>query len=259
MMIRKILLTLLVSASALLSVYAQQDLCPPYDEIDPLIDCLAVGSYGELSEIIQNAVSGDEIVLCPFFLRKVSSIPPIRVKTGVRILCARTSSDEFCTITGFGTHLIIDTAEDTLLQGFSFRESNDHAVLVAGEEKNSELATHTFCQLSFLENVRTKNTRGGAMMLEKSAGIINIFECFFQENFSSTYGAAIYSRADQLNVMFSMFVKNRSTGYGPALYTAAGGNLMIKSTSFLGNKGREGHDIVFNPGKSWTMTQVNTL
>ena len=76
-MIPKILLTLLVNALAFLSVYVQQDLCLPCDEIDPFIDFLTVNSYGELIEIVENAASGEEITLCSFFLRKVSSVQPI--------------------------------------------------------------------------------------------------------------------------------------------------------------------------------------
>ena len=86
-------------------------------------------------------------------------------------------------------------------------------------------------------------------MLQRSAGTVNVVDCFFQENFSKTFGAAIYSRTSQLNIIYSLFVKNKSSGYGSAVYTASDGGLMIKKSSFKGNNGREGHDIVFNPGK----------
>jgi len=252
-MIRNILLAVYILVSTQLPSYAQvnlrrEDLCPDYTEIDPLLECLTVDSYAELAVMIENAPSKSEITLCPFFIRKVTSVQPITVKTGVRVRCARTTSDQFCTIIGLGYHLVIDTAEDTMWQGLSFRGSNDHAILVSGEIENAELATHTFCQTSFMENVRTKDTRGGALMLGKSAGTINVVGCFFQENFSKTFGAAIYSRASQLNIILSLFVKNKSSGYGPAVYTANGGGLMIESSSFMGNRGRDGHDIVFNPG-----------
>ena len=254
-MIRKILLAASIFASTQLPSYAQSDLtkeelCPDWSEIDPLIECLTVDSYAELAEVIQNAPSGSEITLCPFFLRKVTSVAPITVNKGVRVVCARIAPDQFCSIIGLGSHLIIDSAEDTLFQGFSFRASNDHAVNVLGDSENSELATHTFCQTSFLETVRSKDSRGGALMLEKSSGTINVVECFFQENVSTTYGAGIYSRADQLNVIQSFFVKNKSSGYGPAIFSATGAGLMIKTSRFLSNKGRQDHDIVINSGKS---------
>ena len=253
-MIRKILLAATIFAAALSPSYAQadlrkEDLCPDWEEIDPLIQCLTVDSYAELGEIIQNAPSGAELVICPFFLRKVTSVTPITVNKGVRVICARTAPDQFCTIIGLGNHLVIDSAEDTLFQGFSFRASNDHAVNVLGDAVNSELATHTFCQASFLENSRSKDTRGGALMLEKSSGTINVVECLFQENFSTTFGAGIYSRAGQLNIIQSFFVKNKSNGYGPALFVSAGSGLMIKTSRFLSNNGRQDHDIVINSGK----------
>ena len=253
-MIRNLLFDILILVLAQSPSYAQSNLsvehlCPYYREVDPLLDCLPIESYGQLAEILQNAPPGSDITLCPFFVRKVTSIDPIIITSGVRVTCARTTPDEFCTIIGLGNHLIIDTAQDTLWQGFSFRGSNDHAVLVAGDVDHAELATHTFCQTSFLDNVRAEDTRGGAMMLAKSSGTINVVECFFQDNFSKTFGAGIYSRAEQLNVIKSLFVRNQSKGYGPALFAAVGSNLMIKNSRFLSNQGREGHDIVFNPGK----------
>ncbi len=253
-MIRKLLFATTIFAAALSPSYAQatlrkEDLCPDWEEIDPLIECLTVDSYAELAEIIQNAPSGAELVICPFFLRKVTSVTPITVNKAIQVTCARTAPDQFCTIIGFGNHLVIDSAEDTLFQGFSFRASNDHAVNVLGNAVNSELATHTFCQASFFENSRSEDTRGGALMLGKSAGTINVVECFFQENFSSTYGAGIYSRTDQLNIIQSFFVKNKSNGYGPALFVATGGGVMIKTSRFLSNRGRKDHDIVINSGK----------
>ena len=250
---RNVLLAVFIFASALSPSYAQKnleiaDVCPNWDEIDPLMPCLEVDSYAELGDIISSAPSGAEFTFCPFFLRKVTSVAPITIKKGIRVSCARLAPDQFCTIIGLGHHLVIDTAEDTLWQGFSFRGSNDHAVNVLGDAENSESATHSFCQTSFFDNVRSETSRGGALMLEKSSGTVNVVESLFRDNFSSTFGAAIYSRANQLNVILSFFVKNKSTGLGPALYAAAGGNVMIKTSTFLNNRGREDHDVVFNPG-----------
>jgi len=252
-MIRNVLLAIAILLLAQSPSLAQpnarkENICPEYSEVDPLLECLTIDSYAGLADLIENAPSGSEVTLCPFVIRKVTSVEPITINSGVRVHCARIAADQFCTIIGLGNHLVIDTAEDTLWQGLSFRGSNDHAVLISGDADNAEFATHTFCQTSFLENIRVKDSRGGALMLEKSAGTVNIFECFFQENFSKTFGAAIYSRTTQLNIFYSLFVKNRSMGYGPALFTAIGGDLMITSSLFMGNRGRGGHDIVFNPG-----------
>mmetsp|Transcript_18055 Transcript_18055/g.50178 ORF Transcript_18055/g.50178 Transcript_18055/m.50178 type:complete len:722 (+) Transcript_18055:3-2168(+) len=253
-MIPRAFLTACVLLSAMWSADAQaylkrEELCPPYTEIDPLIECINIETYGELAEVIENAPSGSEIIVCPFFVRKISSLEPITVKRGIQVSCARTAPEQACIINGLGNHLVIDSAEDTLWQGFSFRSSNDHSVHVSGDVDNAERATHTFCQTSFMENSRTKDSRGGALMLARSAGTVNVVESFFFENFSKTYGAAIYSRAQQLNIIYSLFVNNKSNGYGSAVFVANGGGLMIKTTTFTGNKGRDGHDIVINPGE----------
>eukprot|EP00751_Fragilariopsis_kerguelensis_P045189 CAMPEP_0170984510 /NCGR_PEP_ID=MMETSP0736-20130129/4893_1 /TAXON_ID=186038 /ORGANISM="Fragilariopsis kerguelensis, Strain L26-C5" /LENGTH=121 /DNA_ID=CAMNT_0011408195 /DNA_START=33 /DNA_END=395 /DNA_ORIENTATION=- len=92
----------------------KDDLCPDYDEIDPLEECLTIESYAGLAEVIEGSPSGSQINLCPFFLRKVSSVSTIQVNSGVRVRCVRKTPDDFCTITGLGNHLSIDSAEDTL-------------------------------------------------------------------------------------------------------------------------------------------------
>ncbi|KAG7347134.1 POMP domain polymorphic outer membrane protein [Nitzschia inconspicua] len=225
----------------------QEELCPDYKEIDPLKPCQTIQSYGELKELIEQSPEGASIDVCPFFLQKVLSVDPIFVRKSVQVTCVRKTADDFCVINGMGHHLWIDTAEDTRWQGMSFRASNEHAVYIAGDVENAETASHTFCQTSFIKNVRFQDTRGGAFMAEPSSGTVNIVQCLFSENFSSTFGAAIYSRTNQLNVINSIFVRNRANGYGGAIFTATGANLMIRDTAFIGNNGRESHDIVYNP------------
>jgi predicted outer membrane repeat protein len=231
------------------SSLTQQDLCPDYQEVDPLQECQSVSSFDDLRNIIEQASSGATIDLCTFFVQTISSADPIFVRKGIRVRCVRKTPDDICTINGMGHHLWIDTADDTLWQGMSFRGSNDHAVYVAGEVDNAQVATHTFCQSSFMNNVRTKDTRGGTFMAEPSSGTVNIVQCLFLENFSATYGAGIYSRTNQLNIINSVFLKNKATGYGGAIFTASGASLMIRDTAFLSNNGRENQNIVFNPGK----------
>lgn len=228
---------------------AQEDLCPDFAEIDPLIDCLTVSSYGALVDLIESAPSGAQLDLCPFFLMKIESVVPARVLSGIQVRCIRKTSDDFCVISGEGHHLWIDTSENTLWQGMSFRNSNDHAVYIAGESDNSELASHTFCHTSFIENVRFLDSRGGALMIEPSVGTVNIVETLFSENFSKSYGAGIYARGHQLNVVNSVFSRNRANGYGPAIFTASDVSLMIKGSTFVGNLGRDRFEVVFNGGK----------
>jgi predicted outer membrane repeat protein len=231
------------------TLLTQADLCPDYREVDPLQPCQTLQSYAELKQLIEQAQPGASIDLCPFFVQKISSDDPIFVTNGLRVTCVRKTPDDICAINGMGHHVWIDTAEDTLWQGMSFRGSDDHAVYIAGDVDDAEAATHTFCQSSFINNSRTKDTRGGALMAEPSSGTINVVQSLFSENFSVTYGAAIYSRTNQLNVINSIFVKNKATGYGGAIFTASGASLMIRDSSFLGNDGREAHDIVYNPSK----------
>jgi predicted outer membrane repeat protein len=231
------------------ALLTQQALCPDYQEIDTLQECQGVGSFDELKTIIEEAPPGATIDLCAFFVQTVSSADPIFVRTGIRVRCVRKTPDDICIINGMGHHLWIDTSADTLWQGMSFRGSDDHAVYVAGEVDNAQVATHTFCQSSFTDNLRLQDTRGGAFMAEPSSGTVNIVQCLFSENFSATYGAGIYSRTNQLNVINSIFVKNKANGYGGAIFTASGASLMIRDTTFLSNKSRDNQIIVFNPGK----------
>jgi predicted outer membrane repeat protein len=247
-------LSSIVLSSCLPSSLAQDipsggDLCPEFEEIDPLQECTTIESYGVLKEIVESLPSGGSVDLCPFFVQKVSTLPPIVIRKGVTVKCVRRTPDDLCIINGRSYLLYIDTSEDTLWQGMSFRGSDDYAVYIVGEAENSEFATHTFCQSSFEDNIRYGETRGGALMAESDGGTINVVQSFFSDNFSQTYGAAIYSRAKQLNVIDSIFLRNKANGYGGAIFTSSGANLMIKGSSFLSNRGREEHDIVFNPSK----------
>jgi hypothetical protein len=62
-------------------------------------------------------------------------------------------------------------------------------------------------------NERLLNSRGGAFKTERAAGTVNIVKSSFENNFSQTYGAAIYSRTNQLNVIESRFLDNMATGW----------------------------------------------
>ncbi len=227
----------------------QADLCPDYEEVDPLEECESVTSYVELKALIEQSASEETVNVCPFFVQKISTLDPIIVRKGVKVRCARKTPNDICAISGMGQHVWIDTSEHTLWQGLSFRGSDDHTVYVVGEVENAASASHTFCQSSFIDNVRTKDTRGGAFMTEKESGTVNIVQCLFSENFSENFGGGIYSRTNQLNIINSVFIKNRSNGYGPAVFTASGASLMIRDTLFLGNRGRDDYSVVYNPGK----------
>lgn len=240
---------LLLIVSLLSTTAQEEELCPDFTEIDPLKECQTVVDYEALRTLVEASPTGTQLNLCPFFLSKVETVAPALVRSGIQVRCIRKTVNDFCIVAGQGLLLWIDTIEPTLWQGLSFRNSNDHAVFISGETENSELADHTFCHSSFLENIRFKETRGGALMIESNVGTVNVVESLFSENFSQTYGAAIYARGKQLNVIKSVFVRNESTGYGPAIFTASGTSLLIQDSTFLSNSGRDRLDIVFNGGK----------
>ena len=244
-----VLSRLWISVTQAQGIPSQEDLCPDYREVDPLQECQSVRSYAGLKDLVENTPSGGSVDVCPFFVQKVSSLDPIIVRKGVTVRCVRKTPDDLCIINGMGNQVWIDTDEDTLWQGISFQGSDDHAVYIVGEVDNADVASHTFCQVGFQKNSRNKESRGGALMAEESSGTVNVVQCLFQENFSMTFGSAIYSRTNQLNVINSIFVKNRSNGFGGAIFTAGGASLMVRGSQFLSNRGREEHDIVFNPSK----------
>ena len=62
-------------------------------------------------------------------------------------------------------------------------------------------------------NERTLETRGGAFKTEHGSGTVNIVKSNFEKNYASTDGAAIYSRANQLNIIESRFLENVSLGW----------------------------------------------
>lgn len=238
-----------LEAAAAAKSQAQQRLCPDFGP-DPLVECRTPTTYDELRDTIEEAESGDVLELCPFFISKISTAPPITVRSGVTVKCMQRRPDEWCIIQGGGKHLVIATSEDTVFQGFSFRKSDDHAVHVISDGvTNSNQATHTFCQSSWMETLRNEDTRGGALMLDRNAGTVNLVQSLFSENYSKTFGAGVYTRTNQLNIIESIFVRNTAPGFGGAIFAASGANLMMEGTSFISNRGRNGHDVVMNPSE----------
>ena len=62
-------------------------------------------------------------------------------------------------------------------------------------------------------NQRQEATRGGALIAERNSGTVNIIDSIFQDNYSITYGAAIYSRTNLLNVDKSFVIGHIAAGY----------------------------------------------
>jgi predicted outer membrane repeat protein len=71
---------------------------------------------------------------------------------------------------------------------------------------------HTNLYLS-PSHVRERGSRGGAFKTERGAGTVNIINSLFERNYSTTYGAAIYSRTGQLNVIGTYFIDNVAAGW----------------------------------------------
>ena len=59
-------------------------------------------------------------------------------------------------------------------------------------------------------NKRVDDVRGGAFKTEESTGTVNIVSCTFRENFSASYGAAIYTRSNFTNIVGSIFIDNKA-------------------------------------------------
>lgn len=45
-------------------------------------------------------------------------------------------------------------------------------------------------------------------MTQENAGTVNLFNCYFENNYSTTRGAAVYTRTNQLNIVGSHFADN---------------------------------------------------
>lgn len=57
---------------------------------------------------------------------------------------------------------------------------------------------------------RLKSSRGGAVMTQNGSGTVYVISSAFVNNFSSTFGAAIYIRSNAVFVKDSEFIENNS-------------------------------------------------
>jgi hypothetical protein len=122
-----------------------QDFSPTPDR-----QCTAVTSWSQFLSLLPSA---NELTLCPFDIMREPEDSAAVIDHGISIRCMRRYDDEEdeCIIRGPGTHLRIATADDTIFQGLSFRDSDDHAVHVVSDADGANHATHTFCHCSFIE------------------------------------------------------------------------------------------------------------
>lgn len=223
------------------------ELCPNFPE--PGTSCTRVDDYFEFRSMIEESRAGDELILCPFSILKDANEDYAVIEHNLKIQCFKENEDDQCLIQGLGEHLRIDSSSDTLIQGLEFRGSDDHAIHIVSKKEGAESASHTICNCDFVGNERYETDRGGIFMAEANGGTINVIESTFRDNYSTTYGAAIYSRTNQLNVIDSRFIDNRALGLGGAIFTAKDSNLLLVNSNFLRNMGKDGWPIVVNPSK----------
>jgi hypothetical protein len=129
------------------ATWASDLLCPDLSTISPG-NCAEVSSWSELLEKIESTI-GNELVLCPFSIQREASDEAAVIKRGMAIRCLTHDESDECAIRGKGNHLVVSSSEDTLVQGISFYESDDHAVHVVSDTDGAEKAVHTFCSCSF--------------------------------------------------------------------------------------------------------------
>jgi hypothetical protein len=90
------------------------------------------------------------LVLCPFDVTKTDR-DPIPIMSGVTVMCRKGSDDDECTIRGGGIHIQSYSETETLFQGITFKDSDEHAVYI---EHSVPTNVHTFCECLFEGCVR---------------------------------------------------------------------------------------------------------
>eukprot|EP00934_Nitzschia_sp_Nitz4_P006547 Nitzschia sp. Nitz4//scaffold4_size323378//203636//204642//NITZ4_000675-RA/size323378-snap-gene-0.422-mRNA-1//1//CDS//3329553444//6537//frame0 len=224
---------------------AQASECVSLD-IQPDTHCETVNTWDEFVALVDGSIPGDELYLCPFSIDKEDA-DPVVIGWELKLICLSTSDTDRCDFKGTGLFVEIASGGDTLMQGFTFREGDDYGVHVTSGAEGSSLATHTFCYCRFTKFSRMETSRGGAFMTQGDSGTINLFYCFFGNNYSFTRGAAVYARSNQVNIIGSNFTDNTALEYGGAIYTAGDSNLYIEGTTFIRNYGKDDFGIIVNP------------
>jgi hypothetical protein len=120
-----------------------QDFSPSPDGL-----CTEVTSWSQFLSLLPSA---NELLLCPFDITKEVDDSTAVIDHGISIRCMRRNENDACIFRGPGTHLRISTADETMFQGLSFRDSDDYAVHVVSDAEGAHHATHTFCHCSLIE------------------------------------------------------------------------------------------------------------
>ena len=126
------------------------DLCPDFSP-PAGTRCNQVRRWSDFLSLIGDASTGDEIILCPFDIQKDVDEEYALIESGMTIRCLKQDEDDECIIRGQGSHVRIDSSEDTFLQGITFRDSTDYSYQIVSKKAGAESATHTVCECSFVE------------------------------------------------------------------------------------------------------------
>lgn len=216
-------------------------LCPEEPAADD--PCTHVNDWFTLKSLISSASGA--VILCPFDIAKTDR-DPILLRKGATVMCRKTSEHDECTIRGEGEHIRSTSLDQVVFSGFSFKESDEHAVYI---QSSSPTNVHTFCDCVFEDNRRVDGVRGGAFKTEKSTGVVNIASCTFRRNHCASFGGAIYTRSNFTNIVDSTFIGNTASGPGGAIAAAKYADLTITNSFFNENYGEKSYAIIIKPCK----------
>jgi hypothetical protein len=204
--------------------YGQQDECQDvFFAADTY--CEEIATWDDFVLVVDESVPGDQLYFCPFDIDK-TDLPVVNITWGISIVCVLKDETDTCTFRGSGGFVNIATDDNTLFQSIHFRDTDDHAVHIESAVGDSSAITRTFCYCTFSGINRAIASRGGAFMTQENAGVVNLYYCKFLENYSSTRGAAVYTRTNQMNVVGSQFIDNTSVEW---VGTQSGVKLKVNS------------------------------
>ena len=127
--------------SSLLHLVLGDAVCP--DKPAATDTCIQVNDWNDLKTAI--ASSTGAVVLCPFDITKTER-DPIMINNGVTAMCRKVRDDDECTIRGGGEHIHSTSTAEVIFLGFSFKESDEHAVYI---QSSIPTNVHTFCDCIF--------------------------------------------------------------------------------------------------------------
>jgi hypothetical protein len=141
----------LVFVSTLFVGAVKADLCPDFSPVPEGTTCLEINHWSDFGAAIDDSATGSELLLCPFDIKTEDAHETAVIERGLTLRCMRKTEEDACIIRGTGTHVRVATSDDTLIQGLSFRESDDYAVHIVSKTEDASKATHTFCHCSLIE------------------------------------------------------------------------------------------------------------